>query len=78
MAWGVGTAVITATKAADTNYAQAQATYTINSQTADKISGFIGASGTDVSLPASANGKQFGRARVADVPTTTCGAPVTR
>jgi len=70
--------VITATKAADTNYAQAQATYTINSQTADKISGFIGASGTDVSLPASANGKQFGRARVADVPTTTCGAPVTR
>ena len=65
-AMGVGTAVITATKAADTNYAQAQATYTINSQTASKISAFVGASGTEVSLPASADGKQFGRARIAD------------
>ena len=63
---GVGTATITATKAADTNYAQAQATYTINSQMADKIGAFIGPSGTDVSLPRSANGKQFGRARVSD------------
>jgi Kelch motif len=63
---GVGSAVITATKAADTNYSQAQATYAVNSQTAGKISAFIGASGTDVVLPASANGKQFGRARVAD------------
>ncbi len=66
IAVGVGTATITATKGADTNYAQAQATFTINSQTADKISAFIGPSGTDVNLPASANGRQFGRARVAD------------
>lgn len=63
---GVGTAVITATKAADTNYSQAQASYTINSQTADAINAFIGASGAEVVLPASANGKQFARARVAD------------
>jgi hypothetical protein len=58
--------VITATKAADTNYVQAQSSYTINSQTADKVNAFIGASGADVILPASANGKQFARARVAD------------
>lgn len=63
---GVGTAVITATKAADTNYAQAQSSYTINSQTANKLGAFIGASGAEVSLPTSANGKLFGRARVAD------------
>ncbi len=63
---GVGSAVITATKAADANYMQAQSTYSINSQTPDKISAFIGATGADVNLPASANGKQFGRARVAD------------
>jgi hypothetical protein len=69
---GVGSAVITATKAADTDYAQAQATYTINSQTADKVSAFIGSTGTDVSLPASANGKQFARAQVANcTPTDT-------
>jgi hypothetical protein len=62
--------VNTATKAAATKYTQAQASYTINSQTADKVTAFIGASGTDVILPASANGKQFGRARVADcIPT---------
>jgi len=69
-ATGVGTAVITATKVADINYTQAQATYTINSQTADKISAFIGTTGTDVSLPASANDKQFGRARVSDCSVT--------
>jgi hypothetical protein len=63
---GVGTATITATKAADNNYGQAQAAYTINSQTSDKVSAFIGATGAEVNLPASANGKQFGRARVSD------------
>lgn len=67
---GVGTSVITATKAADANYLQAQTTYTLNSQTTDKISAFIGSIGTDVSLPASANGKQFARARVVDCSAT--------
>jgi N-acetylneuraminic acid mutarotase len=69
---GVGTAVITATKAADPNYTQAQASYTINSQSPDTVSAFIGASGAEVILPASANGKQFARARVTDcTPTDT-------
>ena len=63
---GVGASMITATKAADANYAQAQATYTINSQSPDKLSAFIGQSNTAVSLPSSSNGKQFGRARVSD------------
>jgi hypothetical protein len=63
---GVGTATITATKAADANYTQAQSTYTLNAQTTDRVSAFIGPLGADVTLPASANGKQFGRARVAD------------
>ena len=67
---GIGTATITATKAADANYLQAQATYTINSQTADQVSAFIGPSSAEVSLPASANGKQFGRARAGNCTAT--------
>jgi hypothetical protein len=70
IAVGVGTSVITATKAADTNYVQAQASYTINAQTTGKVGAFIGASSTEVNLPASANGKQFVRARVADCAAT--------
>lgn len=63
---GVGTAIITATKAADTNYQQAQTSYTLHVQTADKISAWIGSVDTIVSPPLSANGKQFGRARMSD------------
>ncbi len=85
---GIGSAIITATKAADANYGQAQATYTINVQTADRISAWIGEDSTEVNLPASANGLQFGRARIADCgiaeSVATCGelsaasvAPVT-
>lgn len=65
-AMGVGTAVITATKAADANYQAAQASYTLHVQTADKISAWIGAADAVVSLPQSANGKRFARARIAD------------
>jgi hypothetical protein len=65
-ALGVGAATITGSKASDANFSQAQATYTINVQTATKVSAWIGVLGTNVSMPASANGKQFGRARVSD------------
>ena len=65
-AMGVGAAIITGSKASDANFTQAQATYTVNVQTATKVSAWIGAQGTNVSMPASANGKQFGRARVSD------------
>jgi len=65
-AMGVGAATITGSKASDANFTQAQATYTINVQTATKVSAWIGAQGTNVSMPASANGKQFGCARVSD------------
>jgi hypothetical protein len=65
-AMGVGAATITGSKASDANFTQAQAAYTINVQTATKVSAWIGAQGTNVSMPASANGKQFGRARVSD------------
>jgi N-acetylneuraminic acid mutarotase len=65
-AMGVGAATITASKASDANFTAAHADYTINVQTATKVSAWISAQGTDVSMPASANGKQFGRARVAD------------
>ncbi|HEV7358039.1 MAG TPA: kelch repeat-containing protein [Steroidobacteraceae bacterium] len=63
---GVGAATITGLKASDVNFTQAQTTYTINVQTANKVSAWIGAQATDVNMPASANGKQFGRARVSD------------
>lgn len=63
---GVGSATITATKAADANYGQAQATYTLNVQTADRISAWIGQDSTEVNLPAQANGLQFARTRIAD------------
>jgi hypothetical protein len=63
---GVGSATITAVKAADANYNQAETTYAVNVQTADTVSAWIGAGGSTVFMPASANGKQFGRARVSD------------
>ena len=65
-AMGVGTATITGSKASDANFTAAQATYTLNVQTATKVSAWIGAHSTNVNMPASANGKQFGRARVSD------------
>jgi hypothetical protein len=61
-----GTAVITATKAADTNYLQAQASYSILVTTTSQVNAFIGAGGTQVGLTTSANGKQLARARVVD------------
>lgn len=63
---GVGTAVITVTKAGDSNYLPAQASYTLNVQTAGNVSAWIGSSSTEVHMPASANGRQFGRAAVRD------------
>jgi hypothetical protein len=66
VALGIGSTVITATKAASAAHQQAQATYTLNVQTIDTVSAWIGATNSLVSLPLAANGKQFGRARVAD------------
>lgn len=63
---GVGSAVITATKAADANYQQAQASYTMNVQAASAVNAWIGPTSTQVFAPQSANNKQVGRARVTD------------
>ena len=63
---GLGSASITATKAADANYNAAQTAYVVNVQTADSVHAWVGEQGSEVFLPASANGKQFGRARVTD------------
>jgi hypothetical protein len=63
---GLGPATITATKAADANYNLAQALYTVNVQSAGSVHAWVGEQASQVFLPASANGKQFGRARVSD------------
>jgi hypothetical protein len=63
---GLGSASITAIKAADANYNAAQTAYVVNVQTADSVHAWVGEQGSEVFLPASANGKQFGRARVTD------------
>ena len=63
---GLGTASIVATKAADANYNATQSAYLLNVQTADSVHAWVGAQQSEVFLPASANGKQFGRARIAD------------
>ncbi len=64
---GLGSATITATKAADANYNAAQATYVVNVQSC-WLRARLGRR-TDrrrYSCPRAANGKQFGRARIAD------------
>lgn len=63
---GLGSATITAIKAADANYNAAQASYVVNVQSADSVHAWVGEQSSEVFLPATANGKQFGRARIAD------------
>ena len=63
---GLGSATITATKAADANYNAAQATYVANVQSAGSVHAWVGEQSSEVFLPATANGKQFGRVKVAD------------
>jgi hypothetical protein len=63
---GVGTATITAVKAADANYIAAQASYTVHVQTDRTVSAWIGNNDTRVVMPVIANGKQLIRARVSD------------
>jgi hypothetical protein len=66
----IGTSTITATKAADAGFTQAQATYTVNVQTTAPMSAWIGATDSQVTLPQLAVGKQFVRA-----PAATCTTP---
>jgi len=56
---GVGSTTITATKAADANYGQAQVAYTLTVQTQAPVSAWIGPSDSQVTLPSIANGAQF-------------------
>nr|AIA17258.1 Bacterial Ig-like domain (group 2) [uncultured bacterium] len=63
---GLGSATITATKAADANYNLAQATYIANVQSSDSVHAWVGEQSSQVFLPTTANGKEFGRARVSD------------
>jgi hypothetical protein len=63
---GLGSATITATKAADANYNLAQALYVANVQSADSVHAWVGEQSSQAFLPLSANGKQFGRATVAE------------
>lgn len=63
---GLGTATVTATKAADANYAAAQATYIANVQSAGTVHAWVGAQSSEVFLPATANGKEFARVEVSD------------
>lgn len=63
---GLGSAIVTATKAADANYNLAQALYVLNVQSADSVHAWVGEQSSQVFLPTTANGKQFGRAKVSD------------
>ncbi len=63
---GLGSATVTATKAADANYNAAQASYVINVQSADTVHAWVGEQSSQVFLPQTALAKQFGRAKVAD------------
>src|SRR5262249_45803294 len=65
-AMGLGAATITASKAADANYNGAQAVYAVNVQSAGSVHAWAGEQSSQVFLPTTANGKQFGRARVSD------------
>jgi hypothetical protein len=65
-----GTAGVTATKAADASFAQAQASYVVHVQTTGQMSAWIGATNTQVTLPQIAVGNQFWRA-----PAATCATP---
>ena len=66
----IGAATVTATKAADATFSQAQATYTVNVQTTAPMSAWIGEMNTQLTLPQLAVGKQFVRA-----PAATCATP---
>jgi hypothetical protein len=63
---GLGSATITATKAGDANYNAAQTTYVVNVQSAGSVHAWVGEQASEVFLPATANGREFGRARVTD------------
>ncbi len=63
---GVGTATITAVKAADQNYTAAQASYSVNVQTERTVSAWIGRDDTKVVMPRIANGMHLVRARTND------------
>jgi N-acetylneuraminic acid mutarotase len=65
---GLGSATITASKAADANFTAAQATYVMNVQSAGSVHAWVGEQTSEVFLPATANGKQFGRVRIANCP----------
>jgi len=59
---GVGSTAIRATKAADSQYAIASASYTVNAAPSSvAISAWIGATDTEITLPASADGLEFFR-----------------
>lgn len=66
----IGSATVTASKAADASFAQAQATYTVNVQTTSSMTAWIGDTSTQVFLPDLALGKQFVTA-----PADTCATP---
>ncbi|HEU4690674.1 MAG TPA: hypothetical protein VFS23_20035, partial [Vicinamibacterales bacterium] len=63
---GLGTATITATKAADANYNSANASYVAHVQSSDSVHAWVGEQASEVFLPATANGKNFARAKVTD------------
>jgi hypothetical protein len=63
---GVGTATITAVKAADANFTSAQASYTVHVQTERTVGAWIGDNDSRVVMPTIANGKHLARARVGD------------
>ncbi|HKQ16464.1 MAG TPA: hypothetical protein VJT80_23810, partial [Steroidobacteraceae bacterium] len=65
-----GTAGVTATKAADATFAQAQVSYVVHVQTTDVMRAWIGATDTQVTLPQIAVLNQFWRA-----PAATCATP---
>jgi hypothetical protein len=70
MGVAIGAATVTATKAADAGFTQAQATYTVSVQTTAPMSAWINVTDSQVTLPQLALGKQFVRAPVA-----TCTTP---
>ena len=62
-ATGIGAATITATKAADTNYNQAQATYALTVVSSVAVKAWIGSANTQVTFDSAANGANFIRSR---------------
>ena len=69
-----GTTGVTATKAADATFAQAQAAYVVHVQTKGVMSAWIGATDTQVMLPQIAVDNQFGN-QFWRAPAATCATP---